>query len=563
MNPIDPRVRSYVAPNRVRWPAPAPAAPVGAERLCTESIGQPTVWRKPLCVMSLGQADRPDASELLLDFGRELHGGLQLVSGNTSARGPVPLRVTFGESVAEALGTPNQDHAAHQFITHVPWMGIHEVGCTGFRFVRLELTEPGTHIELFGASAVTLTRPDAPLGAFESNDERINAVYQTSVDTLHLCMQQHLWDGIKRDRLVWAGDLHPEVITALNVFGGHAVIPESIDFLREDAPLPAWMNGFPTYSLWWAISLRDWWLYTGDAETLGRNAAYVRQLMENVIACVSTDGRESLPGRFLDWASHHSPDAVAVGSHALTRMALLAGADLLRAAGDEAAGQRLEAAADAVARHTPAPVANQQANALRVLAGLADPVTTNDSVFKPAPFAGLSPFYAYYVLEARAHAGDHPGALDLLRHYWGGMLDFGATSFWEHFDAKWLTHQPRPTGIDEYPVAGRPDIHRDFGDYCYTGFRHSLCHAWSSGPAAWLARHVLGVTPATPGFGRVRVRPQLGDLEWVRGKVPTPHGPVIVEAERVSDGGIETRVQLPDGVLRAAPAGSASMTVAV
>ena len=52
-----------------------------------------------------------------------------------------------------------------------------------------------------------------------------------------------------------------------------------------------------------------------------------------------------------------------------------------------------------------------------------------------------------------------------------------------------------------------------------------------SGPAAWLARHVLGVTPASPGFGRVRVRPHLGDLTWARGKVPPPPGPVVYAAE--------------------------------
>jgi alpha-L-rhamnosidase len=38
-------------------------------------------------------------------------------------------------------------------------------------------------------------------------------------DTVHLCMQDYLWDGIKRDRLVWIGDMHPEVSTINAVFG--------------------------------------------------------------------------------------------------------------------------------------------------------------------------------------------------------------------------------------------------------------------------------------------------------------------------------------------------------
>ena len=33
-------------------------------------------------------------------------------------------------------------------------------------------------------------------------------------------MQDYLWDGIKRDRLVWIGDMHPETMTIGAVFGG-------------------------------------------------------------------------------------------------------------------------------------------------------------------------------------------------------------------------------------------------------------------------------------------------------------------------------------------------------
>jgi hypothetical protein len=31
-------------------------------------------------------------------------------------------------------------------------------------------------------------------------------------------MQEYLWDGIKRDRLVWIGDMYPEVSTIHAVF---------------------------------------------------------------------------------------------------------------------------------------------------------------------------------------------------------------------------------------------------------------------------------------------------------------------------------------------------------
>ena len=505
----DRRIRCYLNPVRVSWPPPAPAAPARAERLCTESISQSTVWREPLCTLRHGDM-------LVCDFGREIHGGLQLVVKNTPGNKPVPVKITFGESISEALTEPNQDHAIHSQILLLPWAGIHEVGSTGFRFVRIEAVEPYSFVELLGVRAVTLMQPEEQVGFFECSDDRLNTIWNTGAYTLQLCMQEYLWDGIKRDRLVWAGDLHPEVMTLLSVFGNHPIVPSSLRFLREDSPLPAWMNGMPPYSLWWIITLRDWWLHTGDRATLDENRDYLRRLLEMAERHVDAEGQERLPSRFLDWATASDPAALAVGSHALMRIAMTAGAELCAVFGEVEMASRCHRAEERLSLFHPSNVKNQQANALRVLAGLADADDVNRNIFQPDPAAGLSPFYAYYVLEARSAAGDVVGALDLIRQYWGGMLDFGATSFWEHFDMAWVERNPKPTRIDEWPMDGRPCVHRDFGDYCYKGYRHSLCHAWASGPTSWLSRQILGITPATPGFGSVHVRPNLGDLQWAK-----------------------------------------------
>ena len=46
-----------------------------------------------------------------------------------------------------------------------------------------------------------------------------------------------------------------------------------------------------------------------------------------------------------------------------------------------------------------------------------------------------------------------------------------------------------------------------------------------------ISRYVLGVTPLEPGFAKIRVRPQVGSLARVEGKVPTAKGPVNVRVE--------------------------------
>lgn len=548
---VDPRTRRYVNPVRVVWPEPSSAAAVGATRLLTESLGQATVWRPPLCELSLGVADKPDAPSLLLDFGRELHGGVQLTIGPTKGNRPIRIRICFGESVSEAMGAPNQDHAVHDHLIQVPWAGTHEVGNTAFRFVRIELVDAGDWLGLCGVRAVSLMREEPWAGSFACDDERLNTIWKTGAYTVQLCTHEYVWDGPKRDRLVWIGDIHPEAAAISTIWGKHPAVEQSLDFVRDESP-PAqgkWANGMPTYSLWWIVTHRDWYWRHGDMEYLRAQREYLLSLLDVLLRCVRADGRDTLPGHFTDWSSARDPAAVAVGSHALMVMALSAAAQLCDVLAEPALAQASRAAAGRMRSFVPPQTHNKQSHALRVLAGLADAAGTNAAILAPDPLAGLSTFYGYYVLQARAQAGDHCGCLDVIRRYWGGMLDLGATTFWEHFDIAWATGNP--TRIDEPPVAGRPDVHRDNGDHCYVGHRHSLCHGWAAGPTAWMSEHLLGVRSVSPGFNTVTVQPCLGDLQWAQGSIPTPHGAIRVRHERRSDGTIASDVQLPAGVRRA------------
>ena len=124
------------------------------------------------------------------------------------------------------------------------------------------------------------------------------------------------------------------------------------------------------------------------------------------------------------------------------------------------------------------------------------------------------------------------------------MLDMGATSFWEDFNLNWMENAGR---IDEFVPKGKKDIHRDYGDYCYKGFRHSLCHGWASGPTSWLTEYVLGVQIVEPGAKVVRIVPHLGDLEWAEGTFPTPNGIIKIHHKKQKDGTIYSHIEAPAG----------------
>ena len=146
-------------------------------------------------------------------------------------------------------------------------------------------------------------------------------------------------------------------------------------------------------------------------------------------------------------------------------------------------------------------------------------------LLNPAVPKITTPYMRFYELEALCALGEQAYVLKEMKDYWGGMLKLGATSFWELYD-------PKVTGAQHYAMYGR-----DFGK--------SLCHAWGASPLYLLGKYYLGVKPDSPGYATYTVEPQLGGLQWMQGKVPTPSGDVelYVNAKQIKikgAGGIGT-----------------------
>ena len=546
---VDPRVRTFVMPTRVVWCSEksAQSSVANAEILLKDKYGQ--VPEGVFLAGSGCRLENKDApASVLVDFGREYHGGVQLASGGPSGK-DVKVRVRFGESVAEAMAELGErgacnDHAIRDGVIDLPWLGTREIGNTGFRFLRVDLVSKGV-LSLEAVRAVSLMRPMVQLGAFTSSDERLNRVWATAVRTLHLCCQDYIWDGIKRDRLVWMGDMHPEVSSLMAVFGKQEVLPASLDYMRLTTPANQWMNGMPSYTLWWIRCQHDWFRYTGDLEYLKKHHDYIKAVFANLAKCIGPDNRCALPRGFLDWPTQHNRKAVNVGMQALMLMTFEDGVRLAVALGDTELTAQCKTGAAKLRQVTPAPEGSKQVAALLALSGLSDAKAMNAQVLAQNGVQGVSTFYGYYMLEAMAKAENVQGGINMVRDYWGGMLDMGATSFWEDFNVAWTNNAFR---IDELPVAGKKDIHGDYGEFCYKGFRHSLCHGWSSGPAAWLIAHVLGIQPIEVGCKTVRVKPFLGDLKWAEGSFPTPLGVIKVRHEKQADGTIKSDIRLPAGI---------------
>lgn len=458
-------------------------------------------------------------SFVVLDFGKELCGGLRFVTRATFG-GDTTFRVTFGESLTECYSTIGEknatnDHSPRDFEVKIANMSDLTFGHSGFRFARIELlTEEAVWIKnIFAVNTLPYFEKE---GYITTSDSELNRIIDTAAYTLKLCFQNgFIWDGIKRDRLVWCGDLHQEIITSLYLFGDNKNITNALSFLKEETPEDVWMNTMPPYSAWWVINLCDYSSITGNNSYFEANKDYAKGILGHFDECITDDGvmdfglSSDYISFFLDWPTCRTDDAI-IGTAAIIilaakRFLALEDNDICRSLIRKLSG------------YLNMPCEYKQTRAFQVLAGRN--AEGEYTYLEQNGAEGLSTFMSYYILTADALAGGN-NILPMIKEYFGAMLSRGATTFWEDFDMKWLDGSGR---IDEIPQEGQTDIHGDYGAFCYRGFRHSLCHGWASGVLAFIVEYILGLR-LKDGGDSYEVSPHTMGIKNIEAKIPIKDG---------------------------------------
>lgn len=488
------------------------------------------------------------APHVVFDVGAETFARVKVTSRSS---GKVMLAVTTGESLGEV-----KHHGRR--LTDVVVLEEGETFATcpaGFRYVKIvALAAEGGAVTLDTPQVQHVRFGAAVTGRFECSDEKLTRVWQTAAHTALLCMQNELWDGVKRDQRPWMGDLHVEALTSYHLFDDARLVARSLAVLSELGPAPglpleqqrypglraAWqtttgdINDIPSYTLWWVIGLHDYYRHTGDRTLVMEVADALDATLRHIVGWTDEHGCWRFHGGWdlVDWAPLTASERE-LYCHLLATTAVRDGAALLEGLGWPVdaylarASKMTKAARAQLTGRLDQPLPHHLA-AIAVLSGVlseAEAETLFGASLQHDPQMTMTFWHRFNDLRAAAELGRVQWGLDYLRKHWGIMLDLGATTFWEAFDPAWI-HAPDPHAVSM--IAGEHAM--------YGGYGTSLCHGWSAGPAAWLSATVLGITPAAPGFRAARFRPELGDLTWASGTIPTPHGLIHVELRRDNDG---------------------------
>lgn len=477
----------------------------------------------------------------LYDFGKETFG--RIVLKNPVGKGTV--NIYYGESPEEALDmahceTLDKIMFTPQTVTDLATNEIRENDgdytldkTKAFRYVYVV---PEQGVDIGNVSMLYEYAPETYRGTFKCSDPEINRMWDVGAYTMHLTTREFFIDGIKRDRWVWSGDAVQSYLMNYYLFFDSPAVKRTIRLLGGKDPVTSHINTILDYTLYWFISIYDYYLYTGDAAFVREIYPRMQSLMNYVLGRINKDGMvEGMSGDwvFVDWADFPMSKQGALSfeqvllCRSLEAIELCAGiaghdkdaekyGDLATQLRDKLMptfwDDKRQALVHNVENGVKSDQVNKFANMFAITLGYFDKATT-DSVMKnvmlnPEIPAITTPYMRFYELEAMCAQGHQEKVLQEMKDYWGGMLREGATSFWEKYN-------PAETGTQHLAMYGRP-------------YGKSLCHAWGASPVYVLGKYYLGVRPLKPGYAEWSVTPVLGGLKWMEGTVPTPNGEIGV-----------------------------------
>ena len=463
----------------------------------------------------------------LYDFGRETFGYLIV----KNLKGTV--NVYYGESREEALDKEHCETLDRLENTKA-WDCIAD--SKAFRYVYIEKEEGATY------DGVSMDYEYAPQdknhsGSFRCSDEEINRIWEVGAYTMDLTTREFFMDGIKRDRWTWSGDAIQSYLMNYYLRFDTECVKRTIRQLRGKDPVTAHVNTIMDYTFYWFKSVLDYYQYTGDVDFVREMWPRMVTLMDYVQSRTNSEGMaEGQPDDwiFVDWVDFpmHKRGILCFEQilfcKALETMALCAkvlGIKTTYRVQSEELRNKIKQTfwsyeEKAYLHAIEDGVMNRQItkfpNMFAIIYGMAYEEQRQEIMksvmLNPKVDPITTPYMRFYELEALCIDGLHTQVLQEMRDYWGGMLREGATSFWEKY-------VPTETGTQHLAMYGRP-------------YGKSLCHAWGASPVYLLGKYYLGVKPTKPGYEEYEVRPALGDLEWIKGDVPTPHGMIHVEMDR-------------------------------
>ena len=563
-------------------------------------------------IMPSGQT----SPEILLDFGRKVTGYLHIEFTRSSID---HFRIDYGP-VKKSIHA----HVEYAMPIDNHFESPHYIAC---RYMRIRLITHGQQPENVFAEIRTLylipsEYPCSWQGSFSCEDCELDYIWKTGARTVELCMQKNtetsaqklsylpqymidfirdyrgrysdyvIFDGPRRDREAWLGDIRTEALAAMSAFGSYDVVKSSMDIfyhLQKENGITDGCAGthqpFLEYNLWWLIAIWECYLYSGDHDFLIYIYPGVKKLSAHLFDIMDERGFVSADGNWM-WTlprEGYSSGINTILVHALRCTANIAeemfdteDASLLRTKAEEIVenlntvfwndekGVYMEDF-KYMESNEPVPL---DVNCYAILFGVADEQKTkriltyirqnmwcpfgSTTLDKRIEHLQIYPGLQHYPMYEGIRNAQDPekAALSLMyphnKQIWPFVNGYEVEARFVSGDVDgalelihlcWGNPAYKETGsfwemfdIDAQEFAPR-SIALGSKDDCV----NSAAHGWSGWVSHLMQSYLLGIRPITPGFSKTLIRPMSGSLQHIEGTMPTPKGIIGVKIDKTAD----------------------------
>lgn len=401
----------------------------------------------------------------MFDAGREIYGWIYISHAPEA-------ELYVGESIPEAANREPADFEQRLDLVRTDADTLRSAVPLAFRYISLDQADSAeVRIEAL-YTPLTLRKH------FSCGDDELDAIWERSVYTLHLCTCHFLIDGVKRDRLPWAGDLAVSLLSMTESFCEAGPVRDTLAVLGSAGIRNQHINGIADYTLWYLINFDLYERYFEDQDFLDQEYFRIVETADLLLAQRLENGFLPVSGWVLiDWAEGDKNCALQV----MFYMALEALANLAGRMKDETRALKWRNLAEELRTKIRNEFYDPERGLFRCSPGRSEFLRHQNflavgSVATPEESRRIgeellknelppvgTPYMKSFEILAVIRAGFEKEAAEEIRRFWGGMVKEGATTFFEAYGEG-------KTGTGLYDFYNRP-------------FGLSLCHAWSSAPA--------------------------------------------------------------------------------
>lgn len=416
-----------------------------------------------------------------------------------------------------------------------------------YRYIQVDIETKNEALTLSDIYGQYTGYPFEQKASFSSNDKSLKELWDVSWRTARLCAGETYFDCPYYEQLQYEGDTRIQSLISLYVAGDDRLMRKAmLDFLNSRVPEGLTQGRYPSnriqvippYSLFWVSMVHDYWMHRKDDEFVKSFMSGVKGVLDWYEQRIDTHKGMLGPMKWWNFVDYTDvfqsgvPDGATDGNSSVITLqyiyTLQQAADLYAYFGEKALAKHYQELAQKLSKATYEQcfdeskniMANtpeykkysQHAGILAILgnvipkereAAVMDQLLHNTSL-GPATF-----YFRFYLIQAMKKTGMGDLYYDELKP-WRDMITVGLTTFAE---------KPEPARSD--------------------------CHAWSASPSYDFLATICGITPASPGFETVEIKPALGALTAIDAKMPHPAGEIQVNLKRKGKNGLQGTVVLP------------------